>query len=856
MLHGLPKRPASGSPDRDRPSKRMATSSPEEGELDDGTPPPPPALRSPSPPPAGGGVKVPFPFKKKPRQPENGAGPSTSANGVADRGRAMDADKERERDGERRYVDDEPKRFGLPPRPPNERDWRGGRAGDRWEPEPARYGQRARWEAQSYVPDQRPYTRSPSRERRYRSPSPRSLDRRPLSRSRSPSSPRSPLTPASGKEKHRLPPPRPVVPESDTYRSAYDRERWKDEDERERYGRQRESYDPVRDRREGTNDYQSYTLRSPSPRPPISPRATPRHSANGNDTSPLPPADLPPKPAAPLVTHSPQPLPSTLPPVESEIHAAKSMPNVRVPIETKAILVKKRKLPAVQRSREEEKEAYGRLFEGCGQKSDVTMLSKIGEGTFGEVHKAKHRRHGTVALKRILMHNEKEGMPVTALREIKILKSLRHPCIVNILDMFVVRSNGKDPLSVYMVFPYMDHDLAGLLENERVKLTPSQIKLYMKQLLEGTEYMHRNHILHRDMKAANLLITNEGRLKIADFGLARAYDPDIVRHAKKKYTNVVVTRWYRPPELLLGARQYGGEVDMWGVGCVLGEMFFRKPILPGSSDLDQLDKIWRLCGTPTAQSWPDYPTLPGCEGVKDFNMTPRRLRQTYESIGPETVDLLDKLLVVNPKERLTASQALNHDYFWTDPLPADPKTLPHYEASHEFDKRGRRQLPPPNTISNNGAFETVPRNLPMPTGVGQQHGRPAPPREVFRNGPPASAGGGHPAMYMPHVPNPGPRYQPVPQPAPIQLAPTQLPPIKYVPGQGIPSHLTGALSLSIPMMPTALPPPPTYQGRGAPPGLPARPQGFPAQPSQRRNGRGQNDGYGGYGGGGGELNYG
>lgn len=216
----------------------------------------------------------------------------------------------------------------------------------------------------------------------------------------------------------------------------------------------------------------------------------------------------------------------------------------------------------------------------------------------------------------------------------------------------------------------MDHDLAGLLENERVKLQPSHIKLYMKQLLEGTEYMHRvcphffaldlsyvhsqNHILHRDMKAANLLIDNNGSLRIADFGLARAYDPSVIhgvmdqRGREKKYTNCVVTRWYRPPELLLGARQYGGEVDIWGIGfvfvdifgavlkfllcrCVLGEMFMRRPILPGSSDIDQLEKIWQLCGTPNQHTWPNYDALPGCEGVKRFNQTySKKLRAAYE----------------------------------------------------------------------------------------------------------------------------------------------------------------------------------------------------------------------------------
>ncbi|KAI0766248.1 kinase-like domain-containing protein [Irpex lacteus] len=440
--------------------------------------------------------------------------------------------------------------------------------------------------------------------------------------------------------------------------------------------------------------------------------------------------------------------------------------------------------------------AYGRVFQGCGQQSDYEVTTKLGEGTFGEVHKAIHKMKGShVALKRILMHNEKEGMPITALREIKILKALQHPCIIDIFDMFVVRSEGKEaPLSVYMVFPYMDHDLAGLLENDRVKLSPSQIKLYMKQLLEGTEYMHRNHILHRDMKAANLLISNTGSLKIADFGLARAFDPSIVRNAEskdshpskeRKYTNCVVTRWYRPPELLLGARQYGGEVDMWGIGCVLGEMFARKPILPGSSDLDQLEKIWQLCGTPTQITWPNFDTLPGCEGVKRFALHPRRVKQTYDMIGAETCDLLDKLLTCNPRERITATQALDHDYFWTDPLPADPRTLPVYEASHEFDKRGRRQAAIPPAVPHRPEPPTRPH--PAPTQPPPPYyGRPPPPRESYRNGSHHSRG-----------------------PPPLPPPPATLPPLILRPGQPLPPMYQQPIAF-----PPHLPARPSSPGRG------------------------------------------
>ncbi|KAJ7047941.1 Pkinase-domain-containing protein [Mycena alexandri] len=529
-------------------------------------------------------------------------------------------------------------------------------------------------------------------------------------------------------------------------------------------------------------------MRPASPRPPLSP---PRTRAHTPPPQPPPPTSSPPPPPPPDVRLLPRdaplpPPPASLPPrppAPLDIHSPPSM--VRPPVMTTRPPQPEVRKESVPETIEEEK-AYGRVFKGCGNQREYEITTKLGEGTFGEVHKALHTSTGrSVALKRILMHNEKEGMPVTALREIKILKALNHPCIVNILDMFVVRSTKSDPLSVYMVFPYMDHDLAGLLENERVKLQPSHIKLYMKQLLEGTEYMHRNHILHRDMKAANLLISNSGTLLIADFGLARAFDSgdNPNREGKeRKYTNCVVTRWYRPPELLLGARQYGGEVDMWGIGCVLGEMFVRRPILPGTSDLDQLERIWSLCGSPNQHSWPNFDALPGCEGFQRFhNPLPRKLKTIYEHIGKETCDLMDRLLTCNPRQRITAAQALDHDYFWTDPMPADPKSLPMYEASHEFDKRGHRQQqhhqqqqqqhqqqqqqhqhqqggPPPQHLNPHQQYRP-----PGPSGMPQhqrnphqQHPLPDPnnwQRPAYNQPPPAYAGGAPPRQG-----GPGPGY--------------------------------------------------------------------------------------------------
>ncbi|RDW70237.1 hypothetical protein BP5796_08634 [Coleophoma crateriformis] len=347
-------------------------------------------------------------------------------------------------------------------------------------------------------------------------------------------------------------------------------------------------------------------------------------------------------------------------------------------------------------------------FSGCSRITDYEVLGKLGEGTFGEVHRARSRKTGAVvALKKILMHNEKDGFPITALREIKLLKLLSHPNVLKLEEMAVEhhqKSTDKRKRAImYMVTPYMDHDLSGLLENPSVTFTEPQIKCYLLQLLEGLRYLHDNHILHRDMKAANLLINNQGILQIADFGLARHYDEEVPRaghgggEARRDYTTLVVTRWYRPPELLLHLRKYTTAIDVWGVGCVFGEMLIGKPILSGDSDANQLKIIFDLVGTPTDDTMPGWRSLPGAEGL-NFRPQPSSLSQRFRDYGSGAISLLRELLKLDWKKRINAIDALEHPYFKNDPLPARAGDIPTFEESHELDRRkfrGQKAAPPP-----------------------------------------------------------------------------------------------------------------------------------------------------------------
>jgi cyclin-dependent kinase 12/13 len=220
-----------------------------------------------------------------------------------------------------------------------------------------------------------------------------------------------------------------------------------------------------------------------------------------------------------------------------------------------------------------------------------------------------------------------------------------------------------------------------------MKFTLPQIKCYMSQLLKGLHYCHRNNILHRDIKGSNLLINNNGILKLADFGLARSYTNENAH----PLTNRVITLWYRPPELLLGTTTYGPSIDMWSAGCIFAELLYGKPILPGKNEFEQLELIFRLCGTPTPENWPEAEKLPMAKAFKQKEKYPRRVRDVFNRFSPSAKDLVERFLTLDPSKRITAVEALDSDWFWENPMACDPGDLPRYEPSHEFQTKKRRQ---------------------------------------------------------------------------------------------------------------------------------------------------------------------
>ncbi|KIR62345.1 CMGC/CDK/CRK7 protein kinase [Cryptococcus bacillisporus CA1873] len=302
-------------------------------------------------------------------------------------------------------------------------------------------------------------------------------------------------------------------------------------------------------------------------------------------------------------------------------------------------------------------------------------LAPVGEGTYGKVYKALSRiTHQPVALKRIRMENEKDGFPVTAMREIKLLQMLRHENVLRLMEMVVERGG------VYMVLEYMEFDLTGLLAHPEIKFSPANIKSLSHQMLSGLSYLHHQSILHRDMKGSNILVNSRGELKLADFGLARVY----AKKRREDYTNRVITLWYRSPELLMGETIYGPEVDMWSAGCIILELYTTKPIFQGSDELNQLEVIYALLGTPTEAEWPSVKELPWYELVKPKEEIGSKFRTSFAKwLSPAALDLVEGLLFYDPSQRLLADSALQTDYFLIEePAMEKPTQYVHLYLCH------------------------------------------------------------------------------------------------------------------------------------------------------------------------------
>ncbi|XP_029910937.1 cyclin-dependent kinase 11B isoform X3 [Myripristis murdjan] len=332
---------------------------------------------------------------------------------------------------------------------------------------------------------------------------------------------------------------------------------------------------------------------------------------------------------------------------------------------------------------------YLPALQGCRSVEEFQCLNRIEEGTYGVVYRAKDKKTDEiVALKRLKMEKEKEGFPITSLREINTILKAQHPNIVTVREIVV----GSNMDKIYIVMNYVEHDLKSLMETMKQPFLPGEVKTLMIQLLRGVRHLHDNWILHRDLKTSNLLLSHKGILKIGDFGLAREYGSPL-----KPYTPVVVTLWYRSPELLLGAKEYSTAVDMWSVGCIFGELLTQKPLFPGKSEIDQINKIFKDLGSPSEKIWPGYSELPAVKKMTFTEYPYNNLRKRFGALlSDQGFDLMNKFLTYCPSKRIISDEALKHEYFRETPLPIDPSMFPTWPAKSEQQrvKRGTSPRPP------------------------------------------------------------------------------------------------------------------------------------------------------------------
>ncbi|CAL9703127.1 unnamed protein product [Knipowitschia caucasica] len=289
---------------------------------------------------------------------------------------------------------------------------------------------------------------------------------------------------------------------------------------------------------------------------------------------------------------------------------------------------------------------------GFGKLETYIKLDKLGEGTYATVYKGRSKlTDNLVALKEIRLEHE-EGAPCTAIREVSLLKDLKHANIVTLHDII------HTDKCLTLVFEYLEKDLKQYMDDCGSIMSIHNVKIFLFQLLRGLAYCHKRKVLHRDLKPQNLLINEKGELKLADFGLARAKSVPT-----KTYSNEVVTLWYRPPDVLLGSTEYSTPIDMWGVGCIFYEMITGRPLFPGSTVEDELHLIFRILGTPTEQTWPGIATSEEFKTYKFPQYQVEPLVNHAPRIDSDGHDLLSLLLKFEAKKRISAEEATKHAYF-------------------------------------------------------------------------------------------------------------------------------------------------------------------------------------------------
>ena len=313
--------------------------------------------------------------------------------------------------------------------------------------------------------------------------------------------------------------------------------------------------------------------------------------------------------------------------------------------------------------------------------ADYTREAILGEGTFGKVYKGTIVASGRdVAIKKLIKgFSSRDGVEIPTLREIMLLQELRHENVVELIEVLCANRG------ISLVFEFCVTDLEVVRKDHaNFRLDAARVKGYMLGTLRGVAYCHESWVLHRDLKPGNLLLAADGNVKVADFGLARCHgSPD------RKYTGQVVTRWYRAPELLFGAKFYGTAVDVWSIGAIMAELLLRVPLLPGETDIEQLCRTFTMRGTPTEETWPGVSSLPDYIPFQEQPGKP--LGEIFSAASADTLDLLEQLLRLNPAARISARDALAHPYFAAEPAPAPLADL----APRKKAEEGRKKAAPP-----------------------------------------------------------------------------------------------------------------------------------------------------------------